>query len=259
MGMCMVRAGTTIDRMAFIPGRSPALAFTLFFVLCGPLRARAQSATAPPDTVFLERGTDGGYHAVFIAAAADSIWHQRVAGEIGDVSQNRFVRQQIRMLDELGVRPEAAAASAQQVLNRVAVKRWNGGYYLYSPSDWSGHRQFQLHPQWLITNETDGPLAHAIVQRMPASDDAALRFRCVSMISHALDPKRDTVDVAVRIVEATRGVELWEFSDSYGEVNYELMAPMERAREFQVIVNHSPSMKRKEFGFAAPGPHLLQP
>lgn len=253
----MAQADIITERMRLWWKRSGSVGFALLALALYDSRALAQAPVVKPDTVFLDRGFEGGYHAVFIAAADDSIWHQRVAGDIGDVSQNRFVRQQRRMLEELGIRPAPSTGSSHQPLNRVGVKRWNGGYYLYSPSDWSVHRQFQLHAQWLITSETDGPVAHAIVERVPAEPDEAMSFRCVSMISHALDPKRDTVDVVVRQVEGDRGIELWEFTDSYGEVNYELMAPMERARAFPVIVNHSVGMKRKEFNFAEPGPHLL--
>lgn len=221
-----------------------------------PCAAVAQQS--PADTLFLERGVEGGYHAVFVAAEDDSVWYGRVAGEIGDVSQGRYVRQQMRMLEELGVRP-AAPVEQSGPQSRVGVKRWNGDYYLYAPSDWAQHRQLQFQARWLFTKETDGPLAHAVVQRLPAAPGEIMRFRSVSMISHALDPRHDTVDVVVRMVEERRGVELWEFTDSAGDVAYELMAPMEQARAFRVIVHHAPAAKRREFAFAAPGPHLIEP
>ncbi len=209
------------------------------------------------DTTFLLRDFRQGYHAVFIAAPDDSVWHRRIASPPGDMRQHGHVRKQQRMLNELGVRSMAPTAGAEPVvIDRVGVVRFEDRFYLYAPSDWMNHRQQQVAGNWLITNETDGPLAHAIVARPASIDGEALHLRCVSMVSHALDPKADTVDVRAWVIDEATGVELWEHRDGYGDARYDLMVPLERATALPVIVNHAPARKAFEFEFAAPGPHL---
>lgn len=262
--MCMVRAGiTTRD---FIPGmrRSSGLVGQMIAasLLAGScVDAIAQRSFTHNDSTFLERTFDKGYHAVFVAAQEDTVWHERLAGDPGDMSAHRHIRLQIRTLDELGVRPNGASAADAGRIDRVAVKRFQGGYCLYAPNNWGHHRRLQLHPQWLVTSEMDGPLAHAVVEQVaPVGDEGTVRhFRCVSMVSHALDPKQDTVDVRVWTADEAMGVELWEFRDSYGDALYELMIPLDRAHALPVVVNHAPSRKWPEFAFEEPGPHLLKP
>ncbi|MBK9175590.1 MAG: hypothetical protein IPM46_04480 [Flavobacteriales bacterium] len=221
----------------------------------------AQRSFTHNDSTFLDRTFHKGYHAVFVAAPTDTVWRERLAGEPGDMSAHRHIRLQMRTLDELGVRPIGAPAAAELRIDRVAVKRFQGGYCLYAPNNWGLHRRLQLHPQWLITSELDGPLAHAVVGRVvPGGDDGMVRsFRCVSMVSHAMDPKQDTVDVRVWMADGAIGVELWEFRDSYGDALYELMIPLDKAHGLPVVVNHAPSRKWPEFPFEELGPHLLKP
>lgn len=227
--------------------------------LSGAVAAEAQKPFIHNDTTFLVRDFRAGYHAVFIAPQADSAWRQRVASPPGDMLQHTHVRKQQRMLAELGIRPTATAtASGQGPADYVGVVLHEGRFCLYAPGDWANHRQLQLNGAWLITNETDGPLAHAIVERLEPANGELRHLRCISMVSHALDPKADRVDVrAWRIDEAT-GVELWEHTDSYGEARYELMVPLDRADALPVIVNHAPGRRAQEMRFEAAGPHLVR-
>lgn len=261
--MCMVPEAITtrflVLKMRIRQDRTGcAVAALLSVFLCVELVA--QKSFTHNDSTFLERTFYKGYHAVFVAQPGDTVWRDRLAGDPGDMSSHRHIRLQARTLDELGVRPIGALSAVDgRRIDRVGVKRFQGGYCLYAPNDWGNHRRLQLHPQWLITSEMDGPLAHAVVELRSAGGAGGLlrHFRCISIVSHALDPKRDTVDVRVWMADEAMGLELWEFRDSYGDVQYELMMPLDRVKALPVVVNHAPSRKWPEFLFEEPGPHLL--
>ncbi|HRD52474.1 MAG TPA: hypothetical protein PKY96_07490, partial [Flavobacteriales bacterium] len=193
--------------------------------LVGAAALQAQKPFTHNDTTFLLRDFREGYHAVFLSN--DSVWRARVASDPGDMAQHKHVRLQAKALDELRVRPAALPANPElERKDRIGVKRWNGDWYLYAPSDWINHRQLQVSGAWMVTNETGGPLAHAIVERPEPSDGEDIRLRCVSLVSHAMDPKQDTVEVRAWRIDAERGVELWEFCDAHGDCTYDLLAPL---------------------------------
>lgn len=239
------------------PARLPRI-WAIAALMAFTLASRAQKPFAHNDTTFLLRDFRYGYHAVFFAD--DSIWHARVASDPGDMAQHRHVRLQAKALDELHVRPRMLSGDrVGRRLDRIGVKRCNGGWYLYAPSDWIHHRQLQVSGAWLVTNEADGPLAHAIVERPEPTDGEDIRLRCVSLVSHAMDPEQDTIDVRAWRIDAERGIELWEFRDAHGDCSYEVMAPLDGADRLPVIVNHKPSGKAREFIFEEPGRGLLPP
>jgi len=204
------------------------------------------------DTTFLTRDSGDGYHAVFRAQPGDPVWLGRVASDPGDMRQHKHVRAQIKALDELRIVPAPGAGT--ETLNRVGVKRLHGGWFLYAPSDWMHHRQMQHIGGWFITNETDGAVAHAVVERLQPAAGEYLRFRCVSLVSHAMDPRADAIEVRVWRVEEASGIELWEFRDAYGDVRHEWMVGLEGAQALPIIVNHSPARKAREFAFEEAGP-----
>lgn len=218
---------------------------------------QAQKPFTHNDTTFLLRDFREGYHAVFLSN--DSVWRARVASDPGDMAQHKHVRLQTKALDELRVRPAALPANHRLVrTDRIGVKRFNDDWYLYAPGDWINHRQLQVSGAWMVTNETDGPLAHAIVERPEPSDGEDIRLRCVSLVSHAMDPKQDTIEVRAWLIEPVRGIELWEFCDAYGDCTYDLLAPLGSAGQLLVIVNHRPGGKASEFVFEEPSRSLLQ-
>jgi hypothetical protein len=220
--------------------------------------AQGQRTFVHADTTFIERSFRVGYHAVFIASPNDSIWYERVAGPTGDATAAPFVRKQQRMLLELGFKPAAALGGRPgRWQDWVGVKRWNGAWYLYAPSDWGYHRQAQVHPQCIVTSEMDGPLLHSIVEHGPGDPPLLLDERCVSMVSNAFDPRAPQVSVRVHPLDEASGVCLWEFVDGGGERTYEAMVPRDRARELPLIVNWSPSRKQPELVFEEVGPALL--
>lgn len=208
------------------------------------------------DTTFLLRDFREGYHAVFVEEPGKREWHGRVAADPGDMANHKHVRAQMRALEELRVRPAAPDDAAR--LDRVGVNLLHERWYLYAPSDWINHRQLQVSGPWLITNESSGALAHAIVGRAAPKDGEWLNLRCVSLVSHAMDPRQDTVEVRAWVADAEAGVELWEFRDAYGDARYELLVPLDRAHALPVLVNHSPARKAREVVFQEPGPHLLR-
>ncbi|MBK6342450.1 MAG: hypothetical protein IPF41_07655 [Flavobacteriales bacterium] len=229
-------------------------------LMAGACPSGAQEPFVHNDTTFLLRDFRTGYHAVFIAAGNDTVWRTRVASDPGDMAQHKHVRLQARALEELNVRPAPMPADQRgRRLDRIGVKRLNGGWSLYAPSDWIYHRQMQVSGNWLVTNEMDGPLAHAIVDRPAPTDGEAIRLRCVSLVSHAMDPRQDTIDVRAWRIDPERGIELWEFRDAYGDCTYEAMAPLEGSSGLPVIVNHRRSGKAREFGFEDPGRHWIAP
>ncbi|MFZ1694126.1 MAG: hypothetical protein WAT74_13085 [Flavobacteriales bacterium] len=218
---------------------------------------QAQKPFAHNDTTFLLREFREGYHAVFLSN--DSVWHARVASDPGDMAQHKHVRLQAKALDELRIRPATLPTDPKPSrMDRIGVKRCNGDWHLYAPSDWINHRQLQVSGAWMVTNETDGPLAHAIVERPEPTDGEDIRLRCVSLVSHAMDPKQDTIEVRAWRIDAERGIELWEFCDAYGDCTYDLLAPLDSAHQLPVIVNHRPSGKAREFVFEEPSRSLLQ-
>ncbi|MFN3876531.1 MAG: hypothetical protein ACK4L7_11545, partial [Flavobacteriales bacterium] len=146
----------------------------------------AQRTFTHNDTTFLLRDFREGYRAVFIAAAFDTVWLQRLAAPPGDMQRHPYVRKQQRMLAELGIRPMAVAPGpADGLADYIGVVLHEGRFFLYAPSEWVNHRQQQVGLQWLITKEADGPLAHAIVGRVAPVNGELLHLRCVSMLSHA--------------------------------------------------------------------------
>ena len=232
----------------------------LGWACCTAGGSAAQVPFAHNDSIFLLRTFREGYHAVFIAQPQDSVWAHRTAGPVGDVTRHAYVRSQVRMLDELGIRPLAGAAGSGRWTDWVPVQRLNGAYCLYAPSDWSNHRRAQVHGTWLVTSEMDGPMVHAITGASVPADTARIlaHYRCVSLVSHAMDPGDPVRDLLIHRLEDGAGVCLWEFRDSTGDSTYALMAPMHAARGLPAVVNHSPSRKAPEFQFEEPGPHLLR-
>lgn len=229
-------------------------------LVAGTTTALAQQPFTHNDTTFLLRDFRNGYHAVFIAPERDTSWHRRVAGDPGDMAQHKHVRLQARALDELNVRPAPVPSDHRESRkDLIGVKRINGGWFLYAPSDWIYHRQLQLSGNWLVTNEMDGPLAHAIVDRPEPTDGEHIRLRCVSLVSHAMDPKQDTIEVRAWRIDPDRGIELWEFCDAYGDCTYDAMAALEASDSLPVIVNHRRSGKAREFSFEEPGRHWIRP
>lgn len=255
MATCTVPAAiTTKARRASAMLRNGVL---LLGALLMGQAARGQKPFAYNDTTFVVRDFRQGYHAVFYAAPHDSVWYARIASPPGDMRRHGHVQKQMRMLHELGIRPVPVGIDAPP-RDYVGAVLFDDRFQLYAPSDWAQHRQQQLHGAWLITNEPDGPLAHAIVGRPPLAEGELLHLRCVSMVSHALDPKADTVEVRAWRIDEAVGVELWEHRDSYGDARYELMVPLDRARALPVLVNHAPGRKVREVEVVQPGPRLLE-
>lgn len=240
----------------------PMARFAVRFLLFGAGLGSCVAAMAQKpffehaDTTFLLRDFREGYHAVFVEGPDRTEWHRRVAADPGDMATHKHVRAQMRALEELRVRPAVHADGGR--LDRVGVNRLRGQWYLYAPNDWANHRQLQVSGPWLITNESGGALAHAIVGRPEPVDGEWLSLRCVSLVSHAMDPRSDTVAVRAWSVDPEAGVELWEFRDAYGDASYQLLVPLDRAQVLPVLVNHASARKAAEVEFEEPGPHLLR-
>ena len=219
--------------------------------LLGALPVLAQDPFVLNDTTFLQRDAVGPYHAVFIASAGDTTWYNKVAAPVPDLSEHKWVMSQRKALDDMGKKaPGVASMDYFPRRDWVRVKRWKGAYYLYKPSDFSYHFRLQQFPRLIITDEADGPLAHVVLAFQTAHKDMpGWDYRCVSLVSHAFDPKNDTLVVSLDRLDPTTEVTLWRFADAGGDVRYELMVPREKAHLLPLIVNYSPAQKAREFQF----------
>lgn len=261
--MCMARAAIIIEQDPGLTVRSLIRYIRGFWPLITALVCTSQASGQAPflvnDTTFLLReDKDTGYHAVFIAAPSDTMWYERLAAPVGDMTRERWVRLQLEALDELGKRPVPILPQSQPIeKDWVAVKRIGGEHFLYAPSDWGYHRRMQVGEKAVVTSGMEGAEAHVIV----GGDgwvDGTYRLRCVSLVSRSMDPGRDTVDVVGHPLPGNDHLTLWTFRDSYGESTYELMTPLRYAPGFRVVVNHSRDRKQAEFGFDEAGPNWLQ-
>ncbi|MEO8588008.1 MAG: hypothetical protein ABI432_01450 [Flavobacteriales bacterium] len=230
-------------------------------VLGLPCATRAQDPFVKNDTTFLQRDTIGGYHAVFFAATGDSSLYDQVAWPIADLSEDKWVMSQRKALDGLG-KKSPGVVSTEYFSRRdwVVVRRWKGAYCLYQPSDFGNHFRIQQFPRLIITDEPEGLAAFVVVGYPTVLTDSlpGLNYPCVSLVSHAMDPKRDTVEVRLHQLDAATGLTLWEFADASGDVRYELMIPRKNALMLPLIVNYSPARKAREWVFDEVGPELLK-
>ncbi len=222
-------------------------------MMLGALPMLAQDQFVLNDTTFLQRDTVGPYHAVFIAAAGDTARYNKVAGPIADLYEHKWVMSQRKALDDMGKKsPGVRSTESFPRRDWVRAVRWQGVYYLYHPSDAINHFRIQQFPRLIITDEVDGPLAHVVVD-LPVADKSipVVNYPCVSLVSHAFDPKHDTLDVSLHQLDPTSEVTLWTFTDAGGDVRYELMVPRKSAYLLPLIVNYSPAQKAREFQFDA--------
>ncbi|HMC96186.1 MAG TPA: hypothetical protein VKG92_00890, partial [Flavobacteriales bacterium] len=195
------------------------------------------------------------------AAEGDTAWYDGIAGPVPDLSEHKWVLSQRKALDELGKKsPPIASTEYFSQQDWVVVRRWKGKCYLYKPSDFINHFRIQQFPRFIITDETDGPFVHLVVGYPETLSDSlpGVSYPCVSLVSHAMDPKQDIVNVRLHPLDPRTGLTLWEFADTSGDVRYELMVPRKNARMLPLIVNYSPAQKAHELEFDEVGPDLLK-
>jgi len=128
--------------------------------------------------------------------------------------------------------------------NWLPVYRYDDKYYTYAPSDWGNCGKRIITDSTFVHWYMDGPYPSLIQDIEKISEKIyKLKLGYIGLNKSSI--------VMLTISELIDPKHVWLFEFDYGEgiLERELYVPIENANEINLIVNHSPMDKMKEFKF----------
>lgn len=198
------------------------------------------------DTLFFVRElNDSMYHRVFIDTNKKSIFYTYVS----DFNISGFdVDTYKRSLDYLYSRKLRPKKLALPDIPRewVMLETYKGQIYVYSPADYYGHYKVKITDSLWIDWTGEGPEA-TYVQKITRLTPSTYQFTLRS----EMFPRRE---ILIRYIDKEKGIALFQIK-KYNpalkkyEVQYQLMADVQKMRNIPLLVNTCDTQKQNELEF----------
>lgn len=125
--------------------------------------------------------------------------------------------------------------------NWVSLKQYHHKYYVYYPCDFLFHFSQTINDTTFIDWTGEGPLANKIIEQKKV-DRNTYMFELTGI--NGLYRK-----IIVHIIDAEKGVAVFEELTNGCVVNYYLMIATEKITTVPIIINNCPSQKQRELSF----------
>lgn len=132
--------------------------------------------------------------------------------------------------------------------NWVPLYLYRGEYYLYSPSEGGLNGRRQINPFTLICNYIDGPYPY-IINSVKQLSPTVYHITTVESCSNT-DLLRKPSDLYIYMIDPVNEIAVWQYTANNGKPSYTLYVSEKKARNFNMIVWHTPYEKEfDEFEF----------
>ncbi|MDX2068128.1 MAG: hypothetical protein SFV55_06855 [Haliscomenobacter sp.] len=192
------------------------------------------------DTSFIFKNTANGvYHAIFIEQKPDSKYYDWIADLNFKQLEQKNYSTSIKSLKGKNSKPLAKYDLGDLPRRWCLLYRYNGQFYLYSPSDYMGNENVAITDSTYNICYSDGPLTNRIIA-FAKPNAATYQFKLSGY-------NNTQKTIRIHMVDKKRGIAVFENPAAEPKQRYRFMVQADKAKNFPMIINYCKTQKQLEF------------